>query len=169
MPGASESIAVNTGPLIALAACDALDLLQRLHGRVVVPTAVVREFERGGAAGIVAALPASIEVRPLSGHMPPLLVAQLDEGEASAIAVAMELGIPLVAIDERRGRLVARELGLAVTGSVGLLLRAKRLGVIDAVAPRLAAMRARGIWLGDALVRRALAEANEIIPDPSDG
>jgi hypothetical protein len=67
----------------------------------------------------------------------------------------------LVAIDERRGRLVAREMGLVVTGSLGVLLRAKRLGFIDAVGPRVAAMRRHGIWLGDALVRRVLAEAQE--------
>ena len=85
----------------------------------------------------------------------------MDEGDASAIALALEEGIRLVAIDERRGRLVARDTGLAVVGSVGLLLRAKRLALIDAVAPRLWAMRAKGIWLGEALVRRVLEEAGE--------
>jgi predicted nucleic acid-binding protein len=82
-----------------------------------------------------------------------MLVAHLDLGEASAIALALEARVPLVAIDERRGRLVARDVGLMVTGTLGLLLRAKRLGIIDAVAPRLAAMRQKGIWLGEALVR----------------
>lgn len=48
-----------------------------------------------------------------------------------------------------------------MTGSLGLLLRAKRLGLIDAVAPRLTAMRQKGIWLSDAVVRRVLAEAQE--------
>ena len=47
MPAATEPIAVNTGPLIALAACDSLDLLRHLHSRVLVPTAVVEEFCRG--------------------------------------------------------------------------------------------------------------------------
>ncbi len=57
-------------------------------------------------------------------------------------------------------------MGLVVTGTLGVLLRAKRLGFIDAIAPRVAAMRRRGIWLGDALVRRVLAEAQEPVTLP---
>ena len=165
MPGASEAIAVNTGPLIALVACHSLDLLKQLHRHVLVLTAVVDEFGRGGAgAGVDAGLPAWLEVRALTAPVPPLLVAHLDEGEASAIALALEARVPLVAIDERRGRLIARDVGLTVTGTLGLLLRAKRLGIIDAVAPRLTAMRQKGIWLGEALVRHVLAEAKEPVP-----
>jgi predicted nucleic acid-binding protein len=162
MPAASDTIAVNTVPLIALVACDSLDLLKHLHQHVLVPTAVVDEFGRGGPGGAIAAgLPAWLDVRTLRGPVPPMLVAHLDLGEASAIALALEARVPLVAIDERRGRLVARDVGLTVTGTLGLLLRAKRLGVIDAVAPRLSAMRQNGVWLGEALVRRVLAEAQE--------
>ena len=136
----------------------------KLHNPVLLPTAVVDEFGRGRATDAAAPpLPAWVEVRALERSIPPLLAAHLDAGEASAIALALETGVHLVAIDERRGRLVARDLGLAVTGSVGLLLRAKRLGLIDAVAPRLQAMRERGIWLGEALVHRVLAEAREPI------
>ena len=51
MHAATEPIAVNTGPLIALAACDALDLLRLLHHPVIVPAAVVDEFRRGQAGG----------------------------------------------------------------------------------------------------------------------
>jgi predicted nucleic acid-binding protein len=162
MPDASEPITVNTGPLIALAACGALDLLRRLHSHVLIPTAVVEQFGRGRSGGAASTdLPLWLEVRTLRGQVPPILVAHLDAGEASAIALALEERIRLVGMDERRGRLVARDMGLAVTGSVGVLLRAKRLGLIDAVAPHLAAMRQNGIWLGEALVRRVLTEAQE--------
>ena len=162
MPAASEPIAVNTGPLIALAACEALDILRQLHSQVLVPTAVVEEFGRGKSGEIVLTkLPAWLDVRPLATPLPAVLVAHLDVGEASAIALALEMGIGLVALDERRGRIVARDLGIGVTGSLGLLLRAKRLGLIDAVAPRVTTMRRKGIWLSDALVRRVLAEAQE--------
>ena len=51
----------------------------------------------------------------------------------------------------------------AVTGSLGVLLRAKRLGYLEAVAPRVTAMREHGIWIGEALVRRVLAEAQESV------
>lgn len=162
MPAESEPIAVNTGPLIALASCGALDLISRLHHQVIVPTAVVNEFSRGRPdGGGTMALPASFDVRRLRAPLPAILVTHLDAGEASAIALALETGVRLVAMDERRGRLVARDMGLTVTGSLGLLLRAKRLGFIDAVAPRLQAMRRNGVWIGEELIRRVLAEAQE--------
>jgi predicted nucleic acid-binding protein len=167
MPAVSEAIAVNTGPLIALAACDSLDLLRRLHQQVLVPVAVVEEFGRGGPGTPGSGgLPSWFDVRSLGAPMPPMLIAHLDQGEASAIALALEARVGLVAIDERRGRLVAREMGLAVTGSLGVLLRAKRLGVIDAVGPRVAIMRQKGIWLGEMLVRRVLVEAQEPLQRP---
>ncbi len=162
MPAANEPIAVNTGPLIALAACDAIDLLRRLHSHVLVPTAVVEEFCRGRSGeSTPTGLPAWFDVRTLTTPVPPMLVTHLDAGEASGIALALEARIRLVAMDERRGRLVARDMGLTVTGSLGVLLRAKRLGLIEAVGPRLTAMRRNGIWIGEALVRRVLLQAEE--------
>ncbi len=102
MPAVSDAIAVNTGSLIALAACDALELLRRLHRHVLVPTAVVEEYDRGGASAgdaVFRVLPAWFDVRALNAPMPPILVAHLDRGEASAIALALESGTGLVAID----------------------------------------------------------------------
>jgi predicted nucleic acid-binding protein len=163
---ASDTIAVNTGPLIALAACDGLDLLRQLHEHVLVPSAVADEFSRGPAGSAESTLPSWLDVRGLTVPMPPMLIAHLDVGEASAIALALEARAGLVAIDERRGRLVAREMGLDVTGSLGILLRAKRRGFIDAVGPRVAAMRHKGIWLTDSLVHRVLAEAQEPVAVP---
>ena len=81
--------------------------------------------------------------------------------EASAIALALEHHIGLVAIDERRGRLFARDAGLRVTGSLGVLLRAKRLGLIEEVRPRIDQMRAAGIWTSDSLFNAVLREAKE--------
>ena len=165
MPVASDAIAVNTGPLIALTACGCLDLLRQMHRQVLVPADVIEEFERGGPAlAPVTGLPAWLEVRVLRAPVSPILIAHLDRGEAAAIALALEAQVDLVAIDERRGRLVAREMGLTVTGILGVLLRAKRLGLIDAIGPRVTAMRQKGIWLGDMLVRRVLTEAGEPAP-----
>ena len=161
MPAASEPIAVNTGPLIALAACNSLDLLSSLHARVLVPRAVIDEYTRGSHRSPVPDLPIGLEIRPLATLIPAILTAHLDVGEASAIALALEQGISLVAIDERRGRLVARDAGLRVTGSLGILLRAKRLGRIEELHSRIGQMRAAGIWMSHALVEAVLREAGE--------
>ncbi len=77
------------------------------------------------------------------------------------IELALQRGISLVAIDEVRGRRAATAAGLVVTGSLGLLGRAKTSGLIPAVAPYVTAMRAGGVHLDDALVSRFLAAFSE--------
>ena len=165
MSGARSPIVVNTGPLIALDACGGLDLLPQLHEPVVVPAAVVDELgagqdDRPGYA-LGRAPPGWLRVDEPALPPPPLLAEYLDGGEAAVITLALDKRIPLVALDERRGRVVARTLGLAVTGSLGVLLRAKETGLLDAVRPRLDAMREHGIWLAEPLLERVLREAGE--------
>lgn len=164
MPGASDAIVVNTGPLIALAACGHVDLLHGLHARVIVPQAVVDELERGRAlpSALVVDIPDWIEVQSVRAAPALLLEAVLDEGEASVISLAGELDCKLVAIDERRGRMVARLMGLQVTGTVGILLRAKREALLPAIKPSIEAMRSRGVWLSERLVAFALESAGEV-------
>ncbi len=165
MPGASSPIVVNTGPIVALDACGQLDLLRRLHRPVVVPATVIDELVRGQPERPGQAVgeepPPWLEVEAPSPPAPALLAEYLDPGEAEVIAVALDRSIPLVALDERRGRVVARTLGLAVTGSLGVLLRAKREGLLEEVRPCLEDMREHGIWLGEALYGRVLREAGE--------
>jgi predicted nucleic acid-binding protein len=163
MPAASEPIAVNTGPLIALSACGCLDLLSRLHSRVVAPEAVLAEFLRGQPTepGDLFVQPAWLEVCALATLPSPLLVKKLDRGEAETITLAIEQSIQLVVIDERRGRTAARLSGLRVTGSIGILLRAKREGLIAAIKPCLHSMQHAGMWQSQRLRSQALREAGE--------
>jgi predicted nucleic acid-binding protein len=85
----------------------------------------------------------------------------LDAGEAAVIELALQRRISLVAIDEARGRRAASAAGLTVTGSLGLLGRAKARGLVTAVAPYVAVMRTSGVYLDDALVRRFLDAMGE--------
>lgn len=168
MPAADEPIVVNTGPVIALEACGQLSLLGALHSRVIMPADVAFELTRGTSPG--SSGPPSlfnrewIEVLPTTAIPSPLLAAHLDPGEASVIALALEQEISLVLIDERRGRMVARTLGLRVTGSVGVLLRAKKEGRLLSVRQCVDQMRAKGVWLSEQLRASALREAGEDAP-----
>lgn len=161
MPAEDSDVVVNTGPLVALAACGQLDLLTALHRRVVAPQAVAREFGRGGAGDETFVVPGWVAVVAVGKPVSPLLLAYLDPGEAEVISLAIELGLPRVLIDERRGRVVARTMGLAVSGSLGVLLKAKREGLLPAIRPSIEAMTAHGVWLSAELCTLVLKEAAE--------
>jgi predicted nucleic acid-binding protein len=97
--------------------------------------------------------------------MPPLdkqiLEASLGPGETEAIAIALHLGPCEVVLDDRPGRRLAERLGLSVVGTVGLLLRAKRHGLIEAARPELQALLSTGFFLDPRLVEQALSDVGE--------
>ena len=88
----------------------------------------------------------------------PYLRNSLDRGEAAVIQTALDWGISLVCIDEVAGRRVARLNGLEVTGSIGILLKARQRGYPVDMAEAVRRLREHGIWLSDQVVRFALAD-----------
>jgi len=90
-----------------------------------------------------------------------LLSNTLDIGEAAVIQLAMTESIPLVAIDEKTGRRVARLCGLEVTGSLGILLKARQLGLVPSLHECLVNMAAGGIWLSPEIKSETLRLAGE--------
>jgi predicted nucleic acid-binding protein len=158
-------LVTNTGPLIALAGIDRLDILRILFTSVHVPQAVHDEMVQGGEtrAGLDSYRQADWIVVEPAVPLDPLLSNVLDEGEAAVIILARSLGADTVLIDERKARKVARDIyGLRVMGSARLLVEAKRHGVLDNVAAALQAMRDQGYWIHDSIVQYALREAGEI-------
>ena len=155
----------NTGPLVALAVIDRLDLLHCLFDEVIVPEAVHFELLEGGAkqAGVAAYRQAHwIKSRKLTEPHDPLLGSVLDTGEASVIQLARERNIDCVLIDERKGRQIAREIyGLQVIGSARVLVEAKRQGYLDNVEKAIIAMRQHAYWLHENIVAVILKKAGE--------
>ena len=86
---------------------------------------------------------------------------QVDQGEAAALALAAHLPGALLLMDDGRGRAIAKAAGFRVIGTLGLLLKAKQAGLIPAIRPELDGLEKVGMFLGDALIRRALLAANE--------
>lgn len=166
-------VVADAGPLIYLSAVGQLELLRRLHDRVLVPRVVFEEVvERGaGLPGSLEVAQANwLEILSVAATDPILqtLLTTLDAGEAAALALARRENADLVLIDERRGRAAARRLGLQVQGTLGVLVRAKRAGTIEKAEPLLRALLDAGFWISDQMIRRTLEAAGEA-PSPGEG
>ncbi len=157
----AKVVVTNTTPLIALtAATGHLEVLRALYSRVVVPYEVAEEIKAGGreSFGLDVFEQASwLEISPAPVVLSPYLQNTLDRGEASVIQTAQQLGITLVCIDETIGRRVARLSNLSVTGSIGVLLKAKATGFPISLPEAINRMRERGIWLSQTVIDFALA------------
>ena len=160
-----DRIAVNTSPWIALSICGQINLLQKFFREVYIPIAVKEEILAGGKLGIgVKELKTSpwIKIERVSDPHKVKLLYELEQGEAEVIVLAKERGINKVLIDEKIARLQAKVLGLEVLGTLGLLLRAKKEGLLPAIRPLIQKMRDEGIWIKEDLIKGILIEAGEI-------
>lgn len=132
----------DTSPITNLAAIGQLDLLEKLYTSIIIPQAVYNEMVAVGKV-----VPGAWEVQTFSWiQIQAVTNAQsvvdiqtsqdnIDLGEAEAIVLSLELNADLVLMDERRGRAVAIDYGLKVTGLLGVLVQAKRNGLIADVKP----------------------------------
>jgi predicted nucleic acid-binding protein len=161
MPDVSNALVTNTTPLIALtAATGSLDVLKALYSRIVVPSEVADEIRVGGSNSFgldVFQQAHWLELAQEPLKLWPYLSNTLDKGEASVIQTAIQMGISKVCIDETVGRRVARLSNLTVTGSIGILLKAKAVGFPVDMATAVARMRSHGIWLSQDVIRFALS------------
>lgn len=158
-------VVTNSGPLIALATIEKIDLLGSLYGTVLVPDAVFQEVtwlgkERPGAAELSQAQwvqRVKLDVKPDS-----LLLEDLGIGEAEAISLAVQQKAALLLLDDRRARRIAEiAYHLHVKGVAGILVAAKRKGLLNSVRPLLEPLRTNGYFLSQAVIDRAAKEAGE--------
>lgn len=151
----------DAGPLIYLGGAGQLDLLAKIFDDVVVPEVVIREVTVAGA-GLLGAteVAAATWLSIVDVEPDPTLLAVLDVGEAAAIPLAARLRATLL-VDDSAARAVARERGLSVLGTLGLLLRGKEAGHVGEVGAILARMQSLGMYVGENLRRTVLRLANE--------
>lgn len=159
-----DLVICNTSPLFYLYQLGHVDLLQKLYGHIVVPEAVVSELKAGQAQGEhvpdVSAYP-WMTVR--SVRIPSLvrLITDFGAGEAEVLALALEEPLSLVILDDRLAREVASLQNLRMTGTAGILVKAKHKGCISAVTPLLNNLIQLGFRLNDAVKVTLLKLAGE--------
>lgn len=156
----------NTSPLTNLAAINRFSLLRQLFGQLVISPAVEAELSFGGRLW-----PGAEHVRRadwikrqtvIERHLVDALRLDLDAGEAETIALALQIDADLVLLDEQAGRRAAGYLGLNVMGVVGILIRAKQLGLVDETRSSLIALRMdAGFYLSKDVIEHALTLADE--------
>jgi predicted nucleic acid-binding protein len=159
-------IVSDTTPISELAKVEHLDLLPKLFGKVLIPHGVFNELQVGQhpAAEFVQNL-SWIEVVKVENQQ---VVEELQKsfnlhlGESEAIALAEEIGASQLLIDEKAARKVAMVRKLPLIGTVGILLLAKRRGLLDSVKDILDEMQVKGTRISDRLYLQVLTLAEEI-------
>lgn len=155
----------NTSPISNLAFIGRLNLLGEQFGDVWIPQAVETELLNipDATARKMIDQAGWLKSRPASdANLVSLLTVDLHQGEAEAIALALEMKADWLLMDEREGRAMARQLGMAVTGVLGVLLRGKRMGYITAIKPEIDALRTKArFFIAPDLEMAILATAGE--------
>ncbi len=121
-------IIADASCLIALSNIEELELLQAVYKEVIITPEVQAEFGNP--------IPKWIKIEEVADtKKTQLLELELDKGESSAIALAVENENSLLIIDERKGRLVAKRMGLLIIGTLGIIIKAKENGIIETLKP----------------------------------
>lgn len=158
-------VVCNSSPLIHLSKTGRLSLLRDFFQEILVPREVWTEsVENSGGAKDAREIKEADWIRPLSiedTDLKKALKMTLDEGEAAAIVLALEQKADIVLMDDYDGRAVAKEYDLMVTGTIGILLKAKLEGKIPSLRHDLDVLKESGFWLGEELYLKTLKQANE--------
>jgi predicted nucleic acid-binding protein len=151
-----------------LAAIGELDLLRKQFGEVIIPSAVVDELkldsEYSGTHEIRFAMDAGWlrQVRLNDDAIAKILRRELDDGESEAIALALQLKVETILMDERDGRAIAKSMGLVPIGVIGVLVRAKQSGEIDSAGELLNRLKTEaGFYITEQLLHNILSQVGE--------
>ncbi len=143
----------NSTCLIGLERIERLDILPQVFNTVFAPPAVAKEVRT------------SLDWLKIQAVANPSVVialrTQMDEGEAEAIALALEIENGLLILDDKKARRVAQQMRIKVIGTVGMLLRAKRQGVIAEVKPLLLKLTEANFRISHGIIQEALRLSGE--------
>lgn len=154
MQTSSSTIIADTSCFIILTKIDCLDLMFQVCGSVITTTEVAQEFGDP--------LPEWVEIRLLTDISKLVfLEMHLDKGESTAIALALETPNSTVVLDDYKARRMAEILNISYTGTIGILVQAKRMGLVSSIKPLLQKMKDTDFRISIELELHALRAAGE--------
>lgn len=160
-----RKVIVNSTPLIALCHVDSLDILKKLYDEITIPKAVYNEISAKKDSVCKIQVDSSfdwIHVENIQNEMAKeMFKIQLHEGEVEVMILAKETEADVVIIDDMNAKKHAKYLNLPVTGTLGVLMKAKKEGYIEKLKPILDGMVQNNIYLSPQLIDRCLQEVGE--------
>lgn len=153
----------NTTPIISLLKIGRLSILKDLYNEIYIPKEVYNELEKGKNKTYYKDLSKIdwIKIKKIKDEKSLSYFLDLDKGEAETIVLTNEIDADLIIIDETLGRFHAEKANLKITGTLGVLLKAKKNGIIQEMKPLLHELKEKGIWLSKKLIDKILTLANE--------
>lgn len=149
-----KTIISDTSCFIILSNIGELDLLQKVYGHIITTQEIANEFGE--------ILPDWVFIHSVNDkYRQQLLEMQIDKGESSAIALALEIPDCTIILDDFKARKIVAQLGLNFTGTIGIIIKAKLNGVIPSIKPLLLKIRETDFRLTSELELVALREAGE--------
>lgn len=150
----SRIIISDTSCLIILSKVNELDLLRKVGEKVYITPTIYEEFGKILPDWILVSSPRHIQYQQI-------LEMDLDKGEASVIALSMDFDNPILILDDLKGRKIANRLKLRYSGTFGLILRAKQLGLIKSVKPILNKIKSTNFRFSEKLFEIIIEQAGE--------
>jgi hypothetical protein len=140
-----EPIIIDTSSLIALERINLLQILCKIYQEVAIPESVIKEFGNLSLS--------CLSIRKVESNLLKLLITDLNlgKGEADVIALASQTGLRVI-IDDLKARKAAENMGLKLTGTIGVLLKAERLGLIASAQEKVRELREKGFYVSEQLL-----------------
>lgn len=155
-------IIADSSALVALATCNALDLVTQLESEIKVPKAVFEEVtisEKPYSTQLHSFLKTRVEIVDRSKMT--IKDPTIGKGELEAIALYNQLEADWLLIDDRLARRLAENNGVSCIGVLGMLLQLKKKNIIHQISPLIDELRTSSIHYGEALLKRVLELAGE--------
>ena len=149
-----KTIISDTSCFIILSKIEELDLLQKLYGQIITTPDIAEEFGEK--------LPDWVSIENVTDkYRQRILEMQIDKGESSAIALALEIPNSTLILDDIKARKIAMNLGLSFTGTIGIIIKAKLSGIIPSIKPFLEKIKETNFRISTEIELQALKESGE--------